>query len=277
MGEKIKPEAKPEKQEKEVKATPKTEKVKKTPAAPKEAKVEEKNFTVEARQMVHSRQNQVGQPVLFVVAEGPARGAVVMGKIVELQKMEKDQPGRLKISLESGGNVEVLREKGKDELGGKDVFMMVGYKQAVAMPKKVSMKAPPTASKAKKGKGGPISAQAAVEEGKVTVKMGTLKYPTKLDVYFEPPASMKLADINEESLRLVRVNDVPLPQPVAPSPDKIKVADHDKDNVQELDYKFDGWTVIQYLPGGTSSLLFSASTKDGKPIEATARVTTEYQ
>jgi hypothetical protein len=64
---------------------------------------------------------------------------------------------------------------------------------------------------------------------------------------------------------------------VAPSTDKIKVADHDKNNVQELDYKFDGWELIQYLPGGSSTLLFSASTKDGRPIEATARVTMEYQ
>jgi hypothetical protein len=273
MGEQIKPEVKPEK---EVKATPKAEKVKKT-STPKEAKVEEKNFTVEARQMVHSRQNQVGQSVLFVVAEGPARGAVVMGKIVVLQRMERDQPGRLKIALESGGNVEVVREKGKDDVSGKEVFMMVGYKQAVAMPKKVSLRPPSSTSKVKKGKGGPITAQATVEEGNVAVKVGTLKYPTKLDVYLEPPSSVKLADINEESLRLIRVNDIPLAQPVAPSTDKIKVADHDKNNVQELDYKFDGWDLIQYLPGGSSSLLFSASTKDGKPIEATARVTMEYQ
>jgi len=293
MGDQIKPEGgvKPEKKVKpEEEGEPKAvRRERPRRVVPKEVKVEEKALTLEARQMVHSKQTEVGQPVLFVVAAGPAKGAVVVGKVIEIQKMEKDEPGRVKIALDSvssgggstplSGTIQVQREKGKDELGGKEVFMLVGYKQPVPVPKKLSLKAPPPPMKAaKKGKvQGPILASASVEDGPISVKVGALKYPNKLNVYLEPPGSLKLADINEESIRLIRVNEVSLPRPVGPTPDKIKVADTNKNNVQELGYKFDGWEVIQYLPEGSSNLVFSATTKDGKPIEASTRVTVEYR
>ncbi|MFO1520396.1 MAG: hypothetical protein U1F57_12170 [bacterium] len=275
---------KPAKEEAAVKPA-KAERPKKAATAEPKAEVS-KNLTVESKQFVHSKVNEVGSPVLFAVADGPARGTLILGKITEIQKMEKDQPGKLKINLESialpgggaapfSGVVEVIREKGKDELGGKDVFMAAGYKQPVSISKKVTIKAAP-AKKAKPAKG-LLTSNAAIADGTVSVKVGVLKYPAKLDIYLEPPNGLKVADLNEESIRIVKVNDVVLPKPIAPTSDKIKVADHDKNNIQELDYKFDGWEVIQYLPEGNSTVTINAATKDGKPIEATAKVNSEFR
>jgi hypothetical protein len=197
-----------------------------------------------------------------------------VGKIAEIEKMQKDQPGQIKITIEGFGTMTAVREKDKDTYGGKEVFMPVGYRQNIQLSRKVNV---PAKAKSKTRSKGLITANVEIGSGNLIVKMGTLKYPVKIDVYLEPSGSLPVTDIKEDSIRLTSVNGFDLPKPIGPSDEKIKVADHNRNNIQELNYKFEGWEVIQYLPEGSSTVNFSASAKDGRPIEATAKVTIEYQ
>jgi hypothetical protein len=278
---------KPEKEKPKPEEAQKPEKVVKK--QPKRPPVEvPKTVSIESKQLVHSKVSQVGNEVIFVVGDNPMipKGSLILGKISEIERMQKDEPGRIKINLStlsapSGastpltGTVEAMREKDKDSFGGKEMFILPGSKFSVPLPKKPGLRAAPR-SKTKPLKG-LLSASAEMEQDHLSIKIGNLRYPARVGVYIEPPSGLKITDLNEDSLRIIRINDLVLPTPIRPSDEKIKVADHNKNNIQDMRYSFIGWDVIQYFPQGSSRVVFSASTKDGRPIEAMATVTVDYQ
>ncbi len=270
-------------------ATEKPKSVATKPQTTKPQKREEKKIKVETKKLLHPREAEIGKEVFFVVTEETPQipeGAWIKGKITEVKKMEKNEPGKMTILLESisfleltlplSGTVEVIREKDKDSLGGKDIFILVGSQVEILVPKNLYLKKG-SAKKIKRSKG-LLTASINLENGNLVFKWGSFKkYFWKMQVYLEAPSGLTLEDIQTDSLRLIKINNYVLPQPLSPLEDKIKVADHDKNKVQELLYKFDGWELVQYLPEGESTLLFVASTKDGKPIEAIAKIKMEIR
>jgi len=278
-------------EESPVKRTPR-----KSTASPRVAKVDTNvPLILESRQLVHSRISQVGDEVIFVVAEnyppkGGAllpKGTLVVGKIAVIERMQKDQAGGIRISLDTvlspsgaaipmNGTLEVIRQKGQDNLGGKEVFIPVGLRQPANITKKFSGRVNPRPLRNKPPKG-LLMAPAEIDDGEITIKIADLKYPTRLDVAVEGPQGIEATDLKEDSLKIVRINDFILPRPLTPLDEKIKVADRNKNKVKDISYKFAGWDLVRYLPEGTSTLVLNAQTKDGKPVELTATVKTEYK
>ncbi len=286
MGEQIKP---------EVQKAPPAEKTKGSSAP---IRVEEvRTLVVESRQLVHSKNSEVGDTVYFTVSENApdrnpifSKGALILGKITEIEKIKSNNPGRLKINLDQlsttgttssaalvpfSGTIEISREKGEDGIDGKEIFLKVGAKKKISLSKKMNLKSGYRPLRPKPMKG-TLSASAETGEATVSVKLGYLKYPSKIDVYIEPPKGLSIEDLDQDSLKLVRINDFYLPTPILPIEGKIRVADHNENQVEDLGYSLKGWHVVQYLPEGASRLYFSALTKKGKPIEATATVRLEH-
>jgi len=286
VGQKVKPEA----AEKTEEDKPKTAAKK---AAPKPIRID--NIVLESRQLVHSRVSRVGDPVLFVFAEnapnrGPVlipKGSIVIGKIVEIENQKGDEAGRVKIELEvlhngNGnpipfyGTVEAKRSHKTDNYGNRrEVFMTPGSRHTIAYSKKNTTRgwAKPQYTRAK----GAVIASGEIGNGPAVIKVGDLRYPSKLELFIEPPAGLKAEDINETSIKLVKVNDMILPIPVPVLDEKIKVADFNKNTINELRVKFRGWDVLEYLPEGNSTLTFTGMTKNGKPFEALTTYRVEYR
>lgn len=270
--------------------------VKKSPPSPKIQKVDINiPLLLEAKQLVHSRISQIGDEVVFVVAENyPNKGApllpkgsIVVGKISAIERIQKDQPGGIRVTLEAvfsptgaaipiSGVLELARQKGQDNFGGKEAFIPVGIKLPATLNKRFTNRvaARPARTKAPKGL---LSAPAQMDDASIQIKLGDLKYPTRLDLIIEGPQGMEVTDLQENSIKIVRVNDFTLPRPLIPLDEKIKVADRNKNKVKDISYKFQGWELIRYLPEGTSTLVINAQTKNGKPVEITATVNTEYR
>jgi|GEM_PF-2605081 len=264
-------------------------------ATPKVSKVENNlPLLLESKQLVHSRLSQIGDEMTFVVAENYPKanpllpkGTLVLGKISAMERMQKDQPAGIRISLETvlsptgnaiplTGTLEVLRQKGQDNFGGKEIFIPVGFKQGANLTKKFSSRVLPRPSKLKTPKG-LLSAPAQIENGLITIKLGELRYPTRIEGVVEAPQGMEVTDLKEDSVKIIRVNDFFLPRPIMPLEEKIKIADRNKNKVKDMGYKFPGWEFIRFLPEGNSTVVFSAQTKDGKPVEIIANVKTEYK
>ncbi len=286
IGQKIKPEATEKTDEEKPKTTSKK-------AAPKPIRID--NVALEARQLVHSRVSRVGDPVLFVFSEnapnrGTAlipKGSIVIGKVVEIEDQKGDTPGHIKVDLEvlhngNGnpipfyGTIEAKRSHKTDNYGNRrETFLLPGYRQTIPYSRKNSVRGW-TKPQYVRAKGAAI-ATAEIGNNPATIKVGDLRYPSKLDVFIEPPAGMKPEDINETSIKLVKVNDMILPIPVAVLDEKIKVADFNKNTINELRVKFRGWDVLEYLPEGNSTLIFTGMTKNGKPFEALSTYRVEYR
>lgn len=301
IGDQVKPINNP-KEEKEKPSTNSEENVankkvvRKTVQNPKMPRVDlNVPLVLESKQLVHSRLSQVGDEVVFVVGENyPAKGSpllpkgtVVVGKISAMERMQKDQPGGIRVNLEAvlspggaamplSGTLEVLRQKGQDSLGGKEVFIPVGFKQNANLTKKVPARVAAKTARPKPPKG-QLNSAAVVVADEVSVKLSDLKYPTRVDILVEAPQGMDVTDLKEDSIRIVRINDFTLPRTITPLDDKIKVADRNKNNVKDISYRFPGWDVIRYLPEGNSTIILNAQTKDGKPVEMIATIRNEYR
>ncbi len=275
--------------------TPTPKKVVKRAVSQRVSKVEANTpLLLESRQLIHSRLSQVGDEVVFVVAENYPKnspllpkGTIVVGKISAIQRMDKDQPAGIRVNLEAvfgpsgnaipiSGTWEVIRQKGQDNWGGKEAFAPVGFRQAANINKKFSTRVSSRPTKIKPPKG-QLSAPGEIEEGNITIKLGDLRYPTRIEAIVEAPQGMDVTNLKEDSIKIVRINDFTLPRPLTPLDDKIKIADRNKNKVKDIGYKFTGWDFVRYLPEGTSSVVMSAQTKDGKPVEIIATVKTEYK
>lgn len=251
---------------------------------------------LEARQLVHSRLSQVGDEVVFVVAENYPpkgqypllpKGSMVVGKITAIERIQKDQPGGIRVSLDAAisptgaaislpGVLEVIRQKGQDNIGGTEVFIPVGLRQNANLSKRLTTRVAAKSTRIKAPKG-QLNAPAEIRVGEVTVKLKDLKYPTRIDILVEGPPGMEVTDLNEDSIRIVRINDFTLPRAISPLEEKIKVADRNKNNVKDISYRFPGWDIVRYLPEGSSTVILNAQTKDGKPVELIATIRNVYK
>lgn len=281
----VKPEAKKEiKKEENKEVTEKSEKpVRRTPVKrPKTPRVEEaKSIVLESKQLIHSRISQVGDSVLFAATDSSpfAKGSSFIAEIVEIEKMKKDKPASIKLNFEAlGTTLEISREKNSDNWGGKDILIPIGTLKSLVLNKKaiLNSKTITKNSKVKTAKA-LLSATGELEDPILMVKLGDLKYPTKIELILEPSSGFTVEDVQQDSLKLMRLNDFSLINPVEPNFDKIKVADHNKNGIKDIKYLFSGWDLIKYLPPGTSKLYFSAVTKSGKSIEIVGTARLEYK
>ncbi len=293
IGNQVKPtksgEEKTEKAEKtDKKEKPATSK-KSVERAPKVARID--TVPLELKQTIYSRKSQVGNEVTFIVAENVpskgvpvlSRGTPVIGKISAIEKPAKKNPGKLVIAFDhivtaSGGSVpftatvELVSQQDKGGSYGKEIFMPAGFKQSVAPSSVVKSAGRPQKLKSTKGT---LTAKAEVSD--ISIRVNDGKLPGKIEVYVEPPTGMKVTDLKDDSLKLVRVNDFALLKPLNSDAGNAKVGDFNKNNIQDLKFVFDGWELSKYLPAGSSVIVFSGMTKAGKPIEATGHAKVEFK
>ncbi len=257
--------------------------------APKVARID--TVPLELKQTIYSRKSQVGNEVTFIVAENVpskglpvlSRGTPVIGKISAIEKPAKKNPGKLVIAFDhivtaSGGSipftatVELVSQQDKGGSYGREIFMPAGFRQAVAPSSVVKSAGRPQKIKSTKGT---LSAKAEVND--ISIRVNDGKVPSKIDVYIEPPTGMKVTDLKEDSLKLIRVNDFALLKPLNSEAGNAKVGDFNKNNIQDLKFVFDGWELSKYLPAGSSVIVFSGMTKGGKPFEATGHSKVEFK
>ncbi len=258
-------------------------------STPRVTKVQDlKSVVLETRQVLHGKMAQEGETVLFVAAENaPAsgnpviqKGTLIVGKIIGTKKAQKNEPGAIQIQLEgiSAGSGNLLPFGSSIEIpsDNKDLFVPIGYRQKVILPKGVNLRTTYRPLKAKSPKA-VLTAASEIGSSEITLKSSGLKYPTKLEVYIEPPQTPAGVSLSESGFQLVRINDFYLPTPIEPADEKIKISDHNKNNVQDFRYTFRGWDIIKYLPEGSSRLVFSTTTTKGKTVESVAMLRVVYQ
>lgn len=247
---------------------------------------------LELKQTIYSKKSQVGNEVIFIVAENIpsknvpilARGTPVIGKISAIEKPNKKKPGKLVIAFDhlmtaSGGsipftaNLELVSQADQSGSYGKEIFMPAGFKQSVAPSSNVKS-AGVRPQKIKSPKGSLIS---KAEISDISIRINDGKIPSKIEVFIEPPTGMKVTDLKDDSLKLMRVNDFALLKPLNSESGNAKVGDFNKNNIQDLKFTFDGWEFAKYLPEGSSLIQFSGMTKAGKPVMATGHAKVEFK
>lgn len=124
---------------------------------------------------------------------------------------------------------------------------------------------------------GTLRTRLVPRDRKVSVDLSQGKTDERLQFYFELPLGVGAGDIAFETLELVRVDDVDLPEPVKVTEIDPKVRRLPGAASKAKVVTFDAWSVLRYCGSGHVDLTFRVATRDGTSISGSAGLETSLK
>lgn len=263
--------------------------------APKKPKVKEspkeevKSLNLELKTLIHTKISSVGDTVILSMSQSKGsllpKGALVIGKITQIDKVSKKAPGVIKIELSQIQNatssipIQAVLEYSKswgDEpyKNNKEFFLPLGHPLQANLEKAIKLNAPIKLVKLAPTKGVQLL-HADMEPSKLKIKKLEYKTPNSLETFVEFPNTIKVDPQDRLKLKVIQINDLRLNNPIYSTDETSKISDRNKNKMSELNFKFNPAELIRYLAVGSNKIWFSTTTKTGKTLEVLAELELE--
>jgi hypothetical protein len=241
------------------------------------------SFLVELGTALSSGLTQSGDTISIYAAEDVssrgkaaiAAGARGMGRVTAVDKKARtlsvtfeEIDGTSGAPVGIGGSIQLTGEKNQ-------AAAAVGERFTATVDEKITVKPKPK-KKTKEAPEPPLTAFAEIEGkgAKVDIKKGQASGKVKL--ILEAPKGFSSDDIQIDTVALTQVNSHQLEEGVRPTAQDPKQGDGNKNGTSDWTMYFGAWDFIRNQPKGSNTLYISGNLKNGRPFQATTRVSIAY-